>query len=256
MSWLNDRLLIEIGLWVLRAAYCGVGIWLSMLVMRKAGLHWAWGVGAWAPGLLTLIPTLEFIGVLAAPVTLVLVWLFAFAEWPASIDTSHIGRRARSAQLPQGDVPGDVPGGAADAPPAPRARPETYRLGAEEHTQRSVAAVRKPAKAEPAYWLLSGFDEKGRTVRLEITDAMLAANEDGLIVGRHPQMAQLVVNDDSVSRRHARIRMKGQRLAMEDLGSSNGTKVDGERLQPNRLFGLERSMVVEFGAVRLTLTRG
>ncbi|MGE0737103.1 MAG: FHA domain-containing protein [Alphaproteobacteria bacterium] len=243
---LSDKLVLEIGLWVLRAAYCGVGIWLSMLVMRKAGLHWAWGVGAWAPGLLTLIPTLEFLGVLAAPITLVLVWLFAFAEWPSLIDTAHIGRRARSAALPA-----DVDARA----PAPRARPETHRLGAEEHTQRGGAAARRAAKPEPACWLLSGFDEMGRTVRLEIGDALLAANADGLIVGRHPQMAQLVINDDSVSRRHARLRVKGQRLAIEDLGSSNGTKVDGERLQPNRLFGLERGMVVEFGAVRLTLSR-
>lgn len=41
----------------------------------------------------------------------------------------------------------------------------------------------------------------------------------------------LVVNDPEVSRRHARIYRQGERYFIEDLGSTNGTAVNGIRLE-------------------------
>src|SRR5947209_221139 len=40
----------------------------------------------------------------------------------------------------------------------------------------------------------------------------------------------IVLSGDLVSRRHARIRVKGDDLAIEDLGSRNGSRVNGEPL--------------------------
>ena len=46
----------------------------------------------------------------------------------------------------------------------------------------------------------------------------------------------LVVDDETVSRHHAEVRARGGALEIEDLGSTNGTLVNGERIaQPQRL---------------------
>src|SRR5262245_52544899 len=49
---------------------------------------------------------------------------------------------------------------------------------------------------------------------------------DELILGRDINCSA-VLADDSVSRRHARIRRRGDEFLLEDLGSRNGTHVDG-----------------------------
>jgi pSer/pThr/pTyr-binding forkhead associated (FHA) protein len=60
-----------------------------------------------------------------------------------------------------------------------------------------------------------------------------------LTIGRKPP-ADIVVADADVSKMHARIRPDGDRLYVSDLGSTNGTSVDGgERLAPNREVPLE-----------------
>jgi len=50
-------------------------------------------------------------------------------------------------------------------------------------------------------------------------------------LGADPQNS-LVLNDDLVSGRHARLQWDGSAWWLEDLGSTNGTLVDGERLAP------------------------
>ncbi|MBI4912413.1 MAG: FHA domain-containing protein [Acidobacteria bacterium] len=51
-----------------------------------------------------------------------------------------------------------------------------------------------------------------------------------LRVGREPQGNDLVVEDPSVSRRHAELRLEGGILTVRDLGSANGTRLNGLRL--------------------------
>lgn len=51
----------------------------------------------------------------------------------------------------------------------------------------------------------------------------------GNIIGRAPD-AQLRLLDDGMSRQHARVRLEGETVFLEDLGSRNGTFVNGRRL--------------------------
>jgi hypothetical protein len=51
-----------------------------------------------------------------------------------------------------------------------------------------------------------------------------------LILGREHGSADLVIEDPGVSRRHARVLPDGGGVIVEDLGSSNGTYVNGERI--------------------------
>ncbi|MEZ4298488.1 MAG: DUF4388 domain-containing protein [Polyangiaceae bacterium] len=51
-----------------------------------------------------------------------------------------------------------------------------------------------------------------------------------MLVGRSGDV-QIVLSEDMVSRRHARIAYDGQRIVIEDLGSTNGTFVNGEKIK-------------------------
>jgi FHA domain len=51
-----------------------------------------------------------------------------------------------------------------------------------------------------------------------------------LILGREHASADLVIPDPGVSRRHARVLAHNSGVILEDLGSSNGTYVNGERI--------------------------
>ncbi len=51
-----------------------------------------------------------------------------------------------------------------------------------------------------------------------------------LVIGREPGSADLVLADPGISRRHAAVRALGGAVTVEDLGSSNGTFVNGKSI--------------------------
>jgi DNA-binding NtrC family response regulator len=57
--------------------------------------------------------------------------------------------------------------------------------------------------------------------------------------------------DARVSRRHAELRLYGGVLELVDLGSSNGSSVDGERAPPNEAISLRPTSVVRIGSAVL-----
>jgi pSer/pThr/pTyr-binding forkhead associated (FHA) protein len=67
---------------------------------------------------------------------------------------------------------------------------------------------------------------KGRR-RGEVARLVLAP--DG-VIGRDGACALALVGDDEVSARHARLFVQDRRLLLEDLGSTNGTWLNGVRL--------------------------
>ncbi len=58
----------------------------------------------------------------------------------------------------------------------------------------------------------------------------------------------VTIDDGSISRRHARIYL-GSELQIEDLGSSNGTFVQGQRIEPGRKVNLRTGDFFELGVV-------
>jgi pSer/pThr/pTyr-binding forkhead associated (FHA) protein len=67
---------------------------------------------------------------------------------------------------------------------------------------------------------------------------------DQLTIGRD-STNDLVINDAEISRRHARLTFQGGKYVLEDLGSTNGTFVNGQRLAGPRV--LKAGEVVSFG---------
>jgi DNA-binding CsgD family transcriptional regulator len=81
-----------------------------------------------------------------------------------------------------------------------------------------------------------------RAARFSLTDGTL-------IVGRSSK-CELVVNDDTVSRRHAEILVTRPTLIVRDLGSRNGTFIDGQCVRTGTLRLGQR---VQFGSVPFLL---
>jgi hypothetical protein len=72
-------------------------------------------------------------------------------------------------------------------------------------------------------------------------------------VGRAPA-CEVVVDDDSVSDRHARLAYEGGAWSVTDLGSTNGTAVEGTRLEPNVAVPLPYGAALRLGGVQLRFT--
>ena len=62
--------------------------------------------------------------------------------------------------------------------------------------------------------------------------AELAGARHGISIGRNPKLVDRAMSDPSLSRRHFRVSLERGRLFVEDLGSTHGTFVNGQRLKP------------------------
>jgi hypothetical protein len=74
------------------------------------------------------------------------------------------------------------------------------------------------------------LDERAAPLLFERADGARIVVRDGLRIGRSADN-EIVIRDGRASRHHARVIVASGAYAIEDLGSSNGTYVDGVRTQ-------------------------
>ena len=82
-----------------------------------------------------------------------------------------------------------------------------------------------------------------QATRLVVTEGRLSGttiplSTSAVLIGRAPACT-LVLDDDYSSSRHARIFPQGDRWVVEDLGSTNGTFVDGHRLNEHTILPID-----------------
>lgn len=70
-------------------------------------------------------------------------------------------------------------------------------------------------------------------------------DRDATTVGRHPD-AHIFLDDVTVSRRHAEVHRRDGRIVVEDLGSLNGTYVNGERVEERPLTSGDEVQIGRF----------
>lgn len=78
---------------------------------------------------------------------------------------------------------------------------------------------------------------------------------DSVLIGRIPVL-DVVLSDESVSRKHARLFLRNDRWYLQDLQSSGGTYVNRARLQPDRPAAIGLSDVIQIGPFTMTLSDG
>lgn len=105
------------------------------------------------------------------------------------------------------------------------------------------AVVPAPAPAPPAPAAASQKRGWGRRRRLPTTLRITKGNQAGLTMELGDQVkigrstdCQLILDDDYVSTRHARIYRTDRGYLVEDLGSTNGTYLNNERLSAPTSF--------------------
>ena len=101
-------------------------------------------------------------------------------------------------------------------------RPTTARQAPRQRRQAPAPAAAPPRKAKKAPTkaaVVEGASYKGKTFALK----------DELTIGR-AQDCTLILDDAYVSQKHARIYPRGEGFVVEDLGSTNGTYLNRQRL--------------------------
>jgi len=87
-----------------------------------------------------------------------------------------------------------------------------------------LLTVKAPKRDRPYFIVLAGSN-LGRMFRIE---------GDEVVLGRATN-ATVRLEDDGISRNHAKVVMRGQELWIEDMGSQNGTFINGEKVSAQRL---------------------
>jgi hypothetical protein len=134
-----------------------------------------------------------------------------------------------------------------------------FRVTAEVYTGGEVAPVSAPGydagpPAYPAYDQGGGYGPPpghggGRNVRLVSGDGRTYPLQMGsTVIGRGDQ-ANLRLPDVGISRRHARLDFDGGQVVLTDLGSTNGTMVNGQRVSA---VALNPGDMVQLGTTTLT----
>jgi len=105
----------------------------------------------------------------------------------------------------------------------------------------------------------SGTDGRLRMVVFWPEGHVIRLLEPGrsVVLGRSPD-CDVFVQHDSVSRRHLRLHASraGEAVLVEDLGSSNGSRLDGEPLPPGERVALRPRQIVRFGAASVLVDSG
>lgn len=106
----------------------------------------------------------------------------------------------------------------------------------------------------------STFDVANQQLEMHIDNHMVRVSIDGdMFVGRSIDgdmshididLSQQGAYQHGVSRRHAVIRYHDDALYVEDLKSTNGTRINGSQLTPQREYRLRDGDEVEFARVR------
>ena len=92
-------------------------------------------------------------------------------------------------------------------------------------------------------------------IALKIPGASLVERA-GAVVGRSPAASAFVINHEQISRQHFRLSLVAQQVMIEDLGSTNGTSVDGLALEPGNQVPVREGSRLALGDLELTLHIG
>jgi len=134
------------------------------------------------------------------------------------------------------------------------------RLGTLEYAVERETPPADAVGSSGAGWMLSGFDASGRALQFELRPATDPGSGRELpatwTFGRDPSRANFVIDDSSVSSLHAQLMLDpGEALMLRDMGSMNGTRIDGESIGTRTVTLRDTGQDIAFGLAVLRLSR-
>lgn len=95
--------------------------------------------------------------------------------------------------------------------------------------------------------MAESLPSEARPLRLRLGEVTFPLNAEKLVIGRS-RSCDIRLREDTVSRLHAALVWRDDALVLEDLGSSNGTFVNGDRVLEPRPLGAGDE--IRFGSLR------
>ncbi|MBZ0290195.1 MAG: FHA domain-containing protein [Anaerolineae bacterium] len=130
---------------------------------------------------------------------------------------------------------------------------------------RSPETVRSAGQLEDLLSTISDIDDTQRTVYLNVynqVETLTLAEEQSVIIGRSDAQTGFKPDVDlmrynarkhGVSREHACIYLRGQSLFLMDMGSNNGTFVNGQKLMAHHPQPLNAGDCVRLGLLEIQI---
>ncbi len=136
--------------------------------------------------------------------------------------------------------------------PAAIVEPMKARPMPEQEPRVRVAPIQGDGAATNSQYILEGRDEDGIRYLLQFAEHQVKA-EVGVVIGRNPAESEFVINHIDVSRQHARVKILGGQMFIEDLGSTNSTLVNDDDIAGKGAVAINSGDRIVFGAVHMIL---
>jgi pSer/pThr/pTyr-binding forkhead associated (FHA) protein len=106
----------------------------------------------------------------------------------------------------------------------------------------------RPPFGAPYVWVLVAIDggQPNEVHRLAQYETVVGRGDD----------VQIELNDDQVSKRHCLVRVEGPVCTIQELGSLNGTRVNGRKMRDDTALRLRHLDEIQIGATRLFVLHG
>lgn len=125
------------------------------------------------------------------------------------------------------------------------------------NTLQRVAAVSPdvtfPDEAQDAPMALSILDENEVLPLMGRRDFTIGRATEGQPIIPDVDLTPYGAYENGVSRMHAVVRMSDQRITITDLGSANGTRVNGKKLTPHVASPIRHGDVLIFGRLKIQI---
>lgn len=103
--------------------------------------------------------------------------------------------------------------------------PVSVELAVDEHLTAGMYSIKASLQEQPGGGPIGALGlADGKRIQL---------NDESVVIGRLPE-CDIALPDPNVSRRHAEVRRHGNEFVVVDLGSTNGTKVNGTHVSGER----------------------
>ena len=145
------------------------------------------------------------------------------------------GIQARRVRVEEAEAPAPEPGPAA---PAARGSGRTMVFSSAERLREPLEAARSAHRSR---------------ILVVVEGKRMPLGPDGALIGRSRD-CDIVMTSTDVSRRHAEIRATPEGWTIHDLGSTNGVRVNGERVRGAE--PIHAGDTIELGAARLSIEVG